>query len=105
MRHDTQRFHPGKGSRLQAKTAAVRGGTGLRQLAACRTDMINFANALHGLTDDEKVRLFRHRPTMLEWYEKVAAVTDRVTDFLQSAQSANNYPAGTTDRPDKEDDA
>ena len=59
----------------------------------------------HGLTDDEKVRLFRHRPTMLEWYEKVAAVTDRVTDFLQSAQSANNYPAGTTDRPDKEDDA
>ena len=78
---------------------------GLRQLAACRTDMINFANALHGLTDDEKVRLFRHRPTMLEWYEKVAAVTDRVTDFLQSAQSANNYAAGTTDRPDKEDDA
>lgn len=53
------------------------------------------------LTDDEKVRLFRHRPTMLEWYEKVAAVTDRVTDFLQSAQSANNYPAGTTDRPDQ----
>lgn len=38
---------------------------------------------------------------MLEWYEKVAAVTDRVTDFLQSAQSANNYPAGTTDRPDQ----
>ena len=34
MRHDTQRFHPGKGSRLQAKTAAVRGGTG-RSEAAC----------------------------------------------------------------------
>ena len=28
---------------------------GLRQLAACRTDMVNFANALHGLNDDEKV--------------------------------------------------
>ena len=76
---------------------------GLRQLAACRTDMINFANALHGLTDDEKVRLFRHRPTMLEWYEKVAAVTDRVTDFLQSAQKANSYPAGTTDEETEED--
>ena len=24
---------------------------GLRLLAACRTDMVNFANALHGLTD------------------------------------------------------
>lgn len=76
---------------------------GLRQFTACRTDMVNFANALHGLTDDEKVRLFRHRPTMLEWYEKVAQVTDRVTDFLQSAQKANSYPAGTTDEEAKED--
>ena len=76
---------------------------GLRQLAACRTDMVNFANALHGLNDDEKVRLFHHQPTMLEWYEKVARVTDRVTDFLQSAQKANSYPAGTTDEDSKED--
>ena len=28
---------------------------GLRQLAACRTDMVNFANALHGLSDNEKI--------------------------------------------------
>lgn len=76
---------------------------GLRQLAACRTDMVNFANALHGLNDDEKVRLFHHQPTMLEWYEKVARVTDHVTDFLQSAQKANSYPAGTTDEETEED--
>lgn len=76
---------------------------GLRQLAACRTDMVNFANALHGLNDDEKVRLFRHQPTMLEWYEKVARITGRVADFLQSAQTANSFPAGTTDGNNKED--
>lgn len=76
---------------------------GLRQLAACRTDMVNFANALHGLNDDEKVRLFHHQPTMLEWYEKVARVTDHVIDFLQSAQKANSYPAGTTDGETEED--
>ena len=58
---------------------------GLRQLAACRTDMVNFANALHGLSDNEKIRLFRHEATMLDWYEKVAHVTNHVTDFLQSA--------------------
>lgn len=78
---------------------------GLRQLAACRTDMVNFANALQGLSDDEKIRLFRHRPTMLEWYEKVAQVTDRVTDFLQSAQKSNSYPAGTTNGGTREDGA
>ena len=76
---------------------------GLRQLAACRTDMVNFANALHGLKDDEKVRLFRHQPTMLEWYEKVARITGRVADFLQSAQTANDLPAGTTNGNNKED--
>lgn len=78
---------------------------GLRQLAACRTDMVNFANALHGLTDNEKIRLFRQQPAMLDWYEKVAYVTDRVTDFLQSAQTVNNYPAGTTNEDIKEDGA
>ena len=76
---------------------------GLRQLAACRTDMGNFANALHGLSDNEKVKLFRHQPTMLDWYEKVAYFTNRVTDFLQSAQTANSYPAGTTNENAKED--
>ena len=78
---------------------------GLRQLAACRTDMVNFANALHGLSDNEKIRLFRQQPTMLDWYEKVAYVTNRVTDFLQSAQTANSYPAGTTNDEAKEDGA
>lgn len=74
---------------------------GLKQLAACRMDMVNFANALHGLNDNEKVRLFRHQPTMLEWYEKVAQVTDHVTDFLQSAQTMNCYPAVTTNEETK----
>ena len=78
---------------------------GLRQLAACRTDMVNFANALHGLSDNEKLRLFRQQPTMLEWYEKVAHVTNHVADFLQSAQTANSYPAGTTNQKTKEDGA
>lgn len=78
---------------------------GLRQLVACRTDMVNFANALHGLTDNEKIRLFRQQPIMLDWYEKVAFVTNRVTDFLQSAQTANSYPAGTTNENAKEDGA
>ena len=76
---------------------------GLKRLAACRTDMVNFANALRGLDDREKIRLFHHRPTMLEWYEKVARVTDRVADFLQAAQAANSFPAGTTDGDNGED--
>ena len=73
------------------------------QCGMTRSDFI--ANALHGLTDNEKIKLFRHQPTMLDWYEKVAYVTDRVTDFLQSAQTVNSYPAGTTNEEVKEEDA
>jgi len=58
---------------------------GLRQLAACRTDMVNFANALHGLNDDEKVRLFHHQPTILEWYEKVPTILGYPTDDSSSS--------------------
>ena len=57
------------------------------------------------LDDNEKIRLFRHEETILEWYEKVAHVTNRVADFLQSAQTANSYPAGTTNQETKEDGA
>lgn len=76
----------------------------VRQLAACRTDMVNFANALHGLSN-EKIRIFRKQPTMLEWYEKVAYVTNHVADFLRSVQTANSYPVGTTNEETKEDGA
>ena len=78
---------------------------GLRQLATCRTDMVRLAILQNGLTDNEKLRLFRHEETMLEWYEKVAHVTNHVVDFLQSTQTANSYPAGTTNQEAKEDGA
>ena len=104
MRHETKRFHPGKGSRLQTKTETFKRGAGRPQAArGLPHGHGDFANALRRLDDREKVRLFHHRPTMLEWYEKVAHVTDRVADFLQSAQTANSLPAGTTNGNNKED--
>ena len=57
------------------------------------------------MTDNEKIKLFRHQPTMLDWYEKVAYVTNSVTDFLQSAQTVNSYPVGTTNEEAKEEGA
>ena len=53
-------------------------------------------------SDFIRARALGYKPR-LDWYEKVAYVTDRVTDFLQSAQTANSYPAGTTDEEAKED--
>ena len=104
MRHDTQRFHPGKGSRLQTKAETFRRGTGRTQAAlGLPNGHGELRQRLARVDDREKVRLFHHLPTMLEWYEKVARVTDRVADFLQSVQAANSFPAGTTDGDNGED--
>ena len=55
----------------------------LRNIGDSRRDMVNFANALSGLTKEEKLSLFRNHRMMLEWYEKVAPVTDLVIEYLQ----------------------
>ena len=68
----------------------------LRNLGDSRRDMVNFANALSGLTKEEKLSLFRNHRMMLEWYEKVAPVTDLVIEYLQFVMKAGIFRPRTT---------
>ena len=68
----------------------------LKNLADCRMDMVNFANALSGLTHEEKFALFRNHRMMLQWYEMVADITKAVADYLRSVQKGNDFPASST---------
>lgn len=68
----------------------------LRNLGDSRRDMVNFANALSGLTKEEKLSLFRNHRMMLEWYEKVASVTDLVIEYLQFVMKTGVFRARTT---------
>ena len=68
----------------------------LKNLADCRIDMVNFANALSGLTDLEKLALFRNHKMMFQWYELVASITDAVTEYLQSVQKSNDCSSRST---------
>lgn len=56
----------------------------LRNLDGCRVDIINFANALAGMKNDERLRLFQKVSFMLEWYRQVVPVTNAVTEFINS---------------------
>lgn len=56
----------------------------LHNLDGCRIDIINFANALAGMKNDERLRLFQRVPFMLEWYRQVVPVTNAVTEFINS---------------------
>lgn len=73
----------------------------LRNLADSRRDMVNFANALSGLTKEEKLSLFRNHRMMLEWYEKVAPVTDLVIEYLQFVIKIGVFRPRTTDARSK----
>ena len=68
----------------------------LRNLGDSRRDMVNFANALSGLTKEEKLSLFRNHRMMLEWYEKVAPVTDLVIEYLQFVMKIGVFRPRTT---------
>lgn len=68
----------------------------LETLLSCRADMVNYANALSGLCNDEKLRLFHNREFMLDWYGEVAKVTNDVTAFIAAVNSRGGSKAGTT---------
>ena len=73
----------------------------LRNLGDSRRDMINFANALSGLTKEEKLSLFRNHRMMLEWYENVAPVTNLVIEYLQFVMKAGVFQPRTTNGLEK----
>lgn len=63
----------------------------LGNLALCRVDMVNFANALSGLTREEKLQLFRNHRQMYDWYCLVAPITNAVVEYMQFIQKANIF--------------
>lgn len=68
----------------------------LRHLGSSRADMVNFANALSGLSREEKLALFRNHRMMFEWYNKVAYITNLVEEYLKSAIRNGIFTPRTT---------
>ena len=56
----------------------------LRNLDGLRGDIINFANALHGMKNDKRMELFQNIPFMVQWHKQVTPITNAVTEFLNS---------------------
>ena len=75
----------------------------LENLDGCRSDMINFGNFVRGMIKHSvgnSNRLFANFPVILQWYNEVQAVTDRVENFLSEARRPS--PTRLTDIKDKQ---
>lgn len=64
----------------------------LRNLMDCRTDAVNFANALKALTDDERIKMFRRHSFMIAWLDNLNAMANRVLKYLDSVKRPNSIP-------------
>lgn len=71
-------------SRLTDKETAA-----LADLINVRADVINYANALHALNQDERVRMFRNYKFMLEWLNALNEMGKRITLFLDKVNIPN----------------
>lgn len=88
MRHRALGYEPP--SALTAEETAL-----LRNLDGCRVDILNFANALAGMKNEERMRLFQKVSFMLEWYRQVVPVTNAVTEFINSVISGGRISGRT----------
>ena len=76
----------------------------LANLATARTDIVNFSNALHGLSENEKYYLFRDNRCMEQWYRKIAPVTEAVNRYLQCAFRSKPFAPATSNTNDNDTD-
>ena len=65
---------------------------GLKALMDCRTDAVNFANALKALTDDERIKMFRRYSFMIAWLDNLNAMAERVLKYLDNVKRPNSIP-------------
>jgi len=66
--------------------------SGLKTLMDCRTDAVNFANALKALTDDERIKMFRRHSFMIAWLDNLNVMANLVLKYLDSVKRPNSIP-------------
>lgn len=56
----------------------------LRNLDGCRTDIVNYANALAGMKREQRMAMFNRVPFMLRWYKEIIPLTNAVNEFVNA---------------------
>ena len=64
----------------------------MKEFAATRADVTNYANALKALSDEERLALFRRYNFMLEWGQTINNEMQRLSAFLNRMNIPNALP-------------
>ena len=82
-------------ARLTRKEAAL-----LQELDNCRSDLVRYTSALHGMSTSQRLTLFNQVPFMAGWFHKLRPIAEAVSDFLTAVREQNRVPS--TPKPEED---
>lgn len=79
-------YHPK--TRLTKEEATL-----LQNLDNCRSDLVKYTSALHGMSTKQRMAMFNQIPFMVGWLKELGNVAESVCQFLNAAKEQNKIPS------------
>lgn len=79
-------YHPK--ARLTKEEAAL-----LQNLDDCRSDLVKYTSALHGMSTKQRMAMFNQIPFMVDWLKELGNVAESVCQFLNTVKEQNKIPS------------
>ena len=84
----SQRDHIKLLARLTKEEAAL-----LQNLDNCRSDLVKYTSALHGMSTKQRMVMFNQIPFMVGWLGELSSVAEGVCQFLEAVKEKNKIPS------------
>lgn len=65
----------------------------LQNLDDCRSDLVKYTSALHGMSTKQRMAMFNQIPFMVGWLKELGNVAESVCQFLNVAKEQNKIPS------------
>ena len=75
-------------ARLTKEEAAL-----LQNLDNCRSDLVKYTSALHGMSTKQRMILFNQVPFMVGWLKELGNIAESVCQFLNAVKERNKIPS------------
>ena len=65
----------------------------LQNLDDCRSDLVKYTSALHGMSTKQRMAMFNQIPFMVNWLKELGNVAESVCQFLNAVKEKNKIPS------------
>lgn len=65
----------------------------LQNLDDCRSDLVKYTSALHGMSTKQRMVMFNQIPFMVDWLKELGNVAESVCQFLNAVKEKNKIPS------------